>query len=326
MTSAAGAATKVSCIADDGEPVTVDFGRVDAGRVVRSRPVRIPVSRAGQRNYSGLYWSSTTQAHPAYESLLERDRLLLADFCPAVEWDGRSALLDSRHDGTRFRHNVPDLLLQHRNGAFTVVAVKPERTTKKPKVIDVLKWTDRVCRESGWHYEVWSGTNPTELSNVRFLSLAKRSRFVDRGSQLRVTDIDVTVTIAFDALCQQVDDSVRISLLFEDDYDRTALVRALRNAGEVLSSGSALVAADKADAGGLLNPAGPTTPIGPDNVLLRRKRHPLLAVARSRAHQLLRLPLRALHATSSGRRRPTGPNKAKPWSSTPPQAATITAW
>lgn len=115
------------------------------------------------------------------------------------------------HDGTRFRRNVPDLLLQHRNGAFTVVDVKPERMTKKPKVIDVLKWTDRVCRESGWHYEVWSGTNPTELSNVRFLSLAKRSRFVDRGSQLRVTDIDVTVTIAFDALCQQVDDSVRIS-------------------------------------------------------------------------------------------------------------------
>jgi hypothetical protein len=102
----------------------------------------------------------------------------------------------------------------------------------------------------------------------------------DPGSRLRVTDIDVTATIAFDALCQLVDESVRIFTLFEDDYDRTALVRALRNAGEVLSSESASAAADKADAVELLNPAGPTTPIGPDNVLLRRKRNPLLAAIR----------------------------------------------
>lgn len=65
---------------------------------------------------------------------------------------------------------------------FTVVNVKPERMLNKPKVIDVLKWTDRVCRERGWQYEVWSGINPTELSTVRFLSLAKRSRFVDRAA------------------------------------------------------------------------------------------------------------------------------------------------
>lgn len=102
----------------------------------------------------------------------------------------------------------------------------------------------------------------------------------DPASRLRVTDIEVTATIAFDSLCQLVDESIRIFTLFEDDYDRTALVRALRNAGEVLSSESASAAADKADAVGLLNPAGPTTPIGPDNVLLRRKRNPLLAAIR----------------------------------------------
>ena len=189
MTSAKGAATEVSYIADDGEPVTAHFDRVDADRVVRGRPVRIPVSRAGQRNYSGLYWSSTTQAHLVYESLLERDRLLLADFCPAVEWMAAQPFWMRGYDGSTFRRHVPDLLLQHRNGAFTVVDVKPERMMKKPKVIDVLKWTDRVCRERGWQYEVWSGTNPTELSNVRFLSLAKRSRFVDRAASERVSAV-----------------------------------------------------------------------------------------------------------------------------------------
>ncbi|WP_373235067.1 TniQ family protein [Mycobacterium marinum] len=102
----------------------------------------------------------------------------------------------------------------------------------------------------------------------------------DPDSLIRVTDIDVTATIAVDALCQLVDESVRIFTLFENDYDRAALVRALRNAGAVLSAESASIAADKAGAVGLLNPAGPTTPIGPDNVLLRRKRNPLLAAIR----------------------------------------------
>ncbi|WP_373235071.1 TnsA-like heteromeric transposase endonuclease subunit [Mycobacterium marinum] len=189
MTSAKGAATEVSYIADDGEPVTVDFDRVDAERVVRGRPVLTPVSRAGQRNYSGLYWSSTTQAHLVYESLLERDRLLLADFCPSVAWMAAQPFWMRGYDGSTFRRHVPDLLLQHRNGSFTVVDVKPERMLNKPKVIEVLKWTDRVHRERGWQYEVWSSTNATELSNVRFLSLAKRSRFVDPVASERVSAV-----------------------------------------------------------------------------------------------------------------------------------------
>lgn len=102
----------------------------------------------------------------------------------------------------------------------------------------------------------------------------------DPASLLRVVGIEVTATIAFDALCQLVDESIRILTLFEDTYDRTALVRALRNAGQVLSSTSATVAAQQADAVGLLNPAGPVTPVGPDNVLLRRRRNPLLAAIR----------------------------------------------
>lgn len=55
---------------------------------------------------------------------------------------------------------------------------------------------------------------------------------------------------------------------------------SLRPAAEVLSSASVTVAAEKPGAGGLLNPAGPVTPIGPDNVLLRRKRNPLLGAIR----------------------------------------------
>lgn len=38
----------------------------------------------GQKHYSGIYWSATTNDHVIYESRLELARLLFADFGPSV--------------------------------------------------------------------------------------------------------------------------------------------------------------------------------------------------------------------------------------------------
>lgn len=97
---------------------------------------------------------------------------------------------------------------------------------------------------------------------------------------LCLAGVEVTSIIAFDALCQLVDESIRIVSLFEPAFHRPSLVQALRNAHRVLNSPSAAAAAEQADAVGLLNPAGPVTPLGPDYVLFRRKRNPLLAAIR----------------------------------------------
>jgi hypothetical protein len=181
--------TEVSYISAGNEPVTTVLNDVDPARVAQGLPVRIPVSRAGQRNYSGWYWSSTVQGHLVYESLLERDRLLLADFCPTVRRIAAHPFWMRGYDGLAFRRHVPDILLEHFDGTFTVVDVKAEQMLTEPGVRAALKWTDRLCRQRGWAYEVWSGTNPTELRNVRFLSMAKRSKFVDRQARARVTDV-----------------------------------------------------------------------------------------------------------------------------------------
>jgi hypothetical protein len=42
-------------------------------------PVRAFFSWPGKRNYEGMWWSSTVRSHVGFESLLERDFLLLAD-------------------------------------------------------------------------------------------------------------------------------------------------------------------------------------------------------------------------------------------------------
>jgi hypothetical protein len=49
-----------------------------------SFPVRSFPSYKGQRNFPGLWWSSTMGRHVGFESWLERDWLMLLDFDPQV--------------------------------------------------------------------------------------------------------------------------------------------------------------------------------------------------------------------------------------------------
>jgi hypothetical protein len=97
---------------------------------------------------------------------------------------------------------------------------------------------------------------------------------------LTIAGVKVTATIAFDAICELLDESLDILTLFTPGYDRTKLARALRACRTILSSPTATDAARRADDVGLLNPGGPITPIGPDNVILRQPRNPLLAAIR----------------------------------------------
>jgi hypothetical protein len=100
---------EASYISADGDAITMASGQIDPARVVRGQPVRDVKSRAGQRNYSGLFWCATTQTHLRYESLRERDRLLLADFDAAVPWVACQPFWLRGPDGSTFRQHVPDV-------------------------------------------------------------------------------------------------------------------------------------------------------------------------------------------------------------------------
>lgn len=120
-------------IAADGEAVSATFDRIDPVRVVRGQPVRDVRSRAGQRNYAGLFWSATTQGHLAYESLLERDRLLLADFDPAVRWMACQPFWLRGPDDSTFRRHVPDILLEHRDGSYKSLTSRHPGFSESPR-------------------------------------------------------------------------------------------------------------------------------------------------------------------------------------------------
>jgi hypothetical protein len=113
-----------------------------------------------------------------YESRLELARILLADQDFNVVAIAAQPFLVEGFDGERTRRHVPDLLLGHADGAVTVVDVKAASRVDDPAVAAQFAWTRRLCDRRGFRFEVWSGTDPVVLENVRFLAGYRRSALI----------------------------------------------------------------------------------------------------------------------------------------------------
>lgn len=162
-----------------GDEVVTTLGGVEVSAVADGSPVREFSWRARQVNYPGWLWTATTGTLVGYESLLERDRVLSADFAPAVTGIASQPFwLSGLDDGVRRRHS-PDYLLMCRDGSVVVVDVKPAGMCEEPEVAAVLEWTGRLCRSRGWRYEVFHGGEPVVMANLRFLAQGRRSMFLD---------------------------------------------------------------------------------------------------------------------------------------------------
>lgn len=163
----------------EGAGHTAPFAQVDPARVLRGRPVRALPSHAALRHYPGWWWSSTMNDLVGYESLLERDCLMVADQDPQVCGIASQPfwLRGSLDDGSPVRH-VPDYLLARRDGTWTVIDVKPAHLADRPEVGKVLSWTGKVVAEHGWAYEVWGGAPAVRLGNLHFLAQGRRPHLV----------------------------------------------------------------------------------------------------------------------------------------------------
>lgn len=135
------------------------------------RPIRSLSWYRGQRSFPGWYWSSTMHAHVSYDSRLELARLLLADFDSSVEAIvAQPFQLVETVESEVHRRQIPDYLLVHSDRAVTVVNVKTPEALVDEEVRRTYAWVTEVLKMRGWRHEVWSGTDATLLSNVRFLA------------------------------------------------------------------------------------------------------------------------------------------------------------
>ena len=181
--------TEVRYLTDTGEDVTTTVGSMDLERTARAEPIRRIRSYRGQRHYSGLFWSFRTRTHVAYESRLELDRLLLADFDPATRWLAAQPFqLRGSDPGGVIRH-VPDFCIQRHDDCLLVVDVKPAAFASRTDVARVFEWTRRVCAARGLDYEVWTGeSSRARIAGVQAIAVARRRPLPNRATIERVAE------------------------------------------------------------------------------------------------------------------------------------------
>lgn len=143
-------ATELRYRPSGGREVATTLGEVEVSSVLEGCPVREFSWRRGQGNYPGWLWTATTGSLVGYESLLERDRALLADFDSTVVGIASQPFWLVGEDAGQLRRHVPDYLLSRSDGWVVVVDVKPAGLCGDPDVAAVLEWTGGPCRAQGW--------------------------------------------------------------------------------------------------------------------------------------------------------------------------------
>ena len=144
-------------------------------RVERAVPIRRFFAWPGKRNYEGLWWSSTVRAHVPFESLLEREYLMWADFeLDIVAIAAQPLALLWPRGTTGHKSHVPDFFVRLRNGDGRLVDVRHRDCVDDAAAQFDL--TRRACAEVGWQYAVFTGLDPITEQNVRWLAGYRQDR------------------------------------------------------------------------------------------------------------------------------------------------------
>jgi hypothetical protein len=146
-------------------------------RFERARPVREFPSYRGQRNFPGLWWSSTMRDHVGYESWLKRDRVMLLDFSREVvafasqpfwlTWPGRPR-----------RRRAPDYFARLADGTGLVIDIRADGDIG-PKAAEAIAVTREACRSAGWAYQLTGALEPVQAANLRWLSDYRHPRVLN---------------------------------------------------------------------------------------------------------------------------------------------------
>ena len=135
----------------------------------RCAPVRRPGVHQRQRHMPGRWFSSTAGRFLEYESLLERDWMLLLDFDGDVEWICEQPLRLRYLKDDKLASHVPDLLVW-RVGGPELCDVKSEERLEDPEFLAQVRATRLACAEAGFGYPVLSEPDRQLLVNVRWLA------------------------------------------------------------------------------------------------------------------------------------------------------------
>ncbi|WP_078322432.1 TnsA-like heteromeric transposase endonuclease subunit [Mycobacteroides chelonae] len=147
----------------------------------RAQPIRDFFAWQGKRNYEGLWWSSTAGGHIPFESLLEREYLLAADFDPhavAIAAQPLAILWPHRTPGNT--SHTPDFFVRLADSDGLIVDVRhPDRVDSASRQSEL---TRQLCDQIGWRYQVFTGMPTVLAANLRWLSGYRHDRHTPNGA------------------------------------------------------------------------------------------------------------------------------------------------
>lgn len=140
------------------------------------QPVRRCSSFKGKKSFSGGWWCATTGRHVTFESWVERDFLVDADFDAQVRGIAAQPFrLEYPGDGERRRAHTPDFFLRSANGDGIVVDVRPDDRIG-PDDVTAFEATARLCDKVGWTYRRIGEQPPVRAANLRWLAGYRHDR------------------------------------------------------------------------------------------------------------------------------------------------------
>lgn len=163
-----------------GEEVRGGLADLSLDLLRRCAPVRRPGAYQHQRHMPGLWFSTTTGRLLEYESLLERDWMLLLDFDREVVWICEQPLRLGYLKDERPASHVPDLLVW-RAGAPELCDVKTVERLEDPGFLAQVRAMELACAEASLGYRVLAEPDRQLLVNVRWLA-GFRERPADGGA------------------------------------------------------------------------------------------------------------------------------------------------
>lgn len=138
-------------------------------------PVRAFRWSRDQEHFPGWWWLAVSGRHVGYESWLERDRLMLLDFDPAVAAVSSQPFWLHWHDGRRRRRHAPDFFARLADGRGVVIDVRADDRIE-PADAEAFAFTARACRSAGWEFRRVGAVDPVLAANVRWLSRYRHPR------------------------------------------------------------------------------------------------------------------------------------------------------
>jgi hypothetical protein len=140
-------------------------------------PAREGANYKGRLPTSGAYWSSTMRDLVFYESRLERETLLAADFDAEVEEIiAQPFRMRAVVDG-KARMHTPDYALLRSGGRIEIVNCKPRAYLSDPKVIALHTWVGAALRQAGIRHRVSSEMPVVRRANLESLAHLRNPRW-----------------------------------------------------------------------------------------------------------------------------------------------------